>query len=94
MTKKAITPESFRDKPPDEQMELLHRDGAYIGKRVADGLPAILYQLHGFYVEVHYEAYRRRVQRVAISGDTDLLQPYLDQVRVRDLDPPGGQSSA
>jgi hypothetical protein len=93
MTKKAITPESFREMPPDVQLELLQRDGSYIGKRIAEGLPAILYQLHGFYVEVHYKAYRRHVRELVASEDTGMLQPYLDQVKVRDLDPPGDQSS-
>ncbi|TCJ12042.1 hypothetical protein EPD60_15915 [Flaviaesturariibacter flavus] len=96
MTKKAITPELFRDMPPDTQMNLLQRDGAYIGKRIAEGQPAILYQLQGFYVEVRYEAYRKHVEQIVASDDTALLQPYLEQVKVRDLDTPapGDQSSA
>jgi hypothetical protein len=91
MTEKAIDLESFRALNTDEQAILLHRDGIYVGKRSLKGHVAVLYQLHGFYAEIWYAQYRRHIDRILASESTDILQPYLDQVQVRDLDvPPGG----
>lgn len=93
MTKKAINLKDFQLLDTDEQVLLLHRDGAYAGKREEGGQVSVLYQLYGFYAEIWYTEYRRKIDHVVSSANTDLLQPYLDQLNVRDLDlPPGGDS--
>jgi len=86
MTKKALSLAEFRELTEATQYELLHRDGVYVGKRELDGRPAILFQLYGFYVEVNYQHYRREIAFLIISGEVDILQPYLDQIVVRGLD--------
>ncbi len=86
MTKKAIGLSEFNELPQELQFELLHRDGVYVGKRKLGNQVIILLQLYGFYVEVHYKQYRKKIEHLIISGDTDMLQPYMDQIRVRGLD--------
>ena len=85
MTKKILGLAEFLALLPAQQFDLLHSDGVYIGKRKADGQTIILFQLHGFYVEVHYRRYRRDVEQMVTSDEVGILQPYLEQIHVRDL---------
>lgn len=69
----------------EQQLDLLHRDGVYIGKRKLEQQTVVLFQLHSFYVEVFYRKYRREIDYLLTSSGTDILLPYIDQVHVRDL---------
>ena len=85
MTKKAIGYLEFIELPLEMQLEILHMDGVYIGKRKFNGQTLILHQLYGFYVEVYYKKYRKKVDHVLTSNTAEILQPYIDQVEVRGL---------
>jgi len=86
MTKKALSRAEFNTLAHQEQLHILYKDGVHIGKRTVDDTIVILYQLYSFYVEVYFKEYRKQVSRMITSEDTDLLQSYLHQVRIRDLD--------
>jgi hypothetical protein len=85
MTKKAIGYSEFIELPEELQLDLLHVDGVYIGKRKVNGQVVILHQLYGFYVEVYYKKYRKKIDRIVTSDHTDILQPYMDQIHVKGL---------
>ena len=85
MTKKLIALSEFRNLSPNLQFEVLHRDGAYVGKRKVGRKTVLLMQLYGFYVEVYYKIYRKQIDHIITSADTDLLTPYLDQINIQDL---------
>ena len=85
MTKKALSLTEFIDLPQELQFEVLHKHGGYVGKRKADKQTIVLFQLHGFYVEVYYRQYRKIIDHVITSDNADILQPYLDQINVRGL---------
>ena len=85
MTKKLPGLDDFLQLSEAEQFRLLYGDGVYVGKRNIDGRIVILFQLYGFYVEVHYKEYRKHVHKIVTSDSTEILQPYLDQIQVRDL---------
>jgi hypothetical protein len=85
MTKRAISLPEFINLPPELQFDDLHKHGVYIGKRRLDKQVIVLFQLHGFYVEVHYKQYRKTIDHIITSATTEILQPYLDQINVRDL---------
>jgi hypothetical protein len=85
MTKKALSLTEFIDLPQELQFEVLHKHGVYVGKRKADKQTIVLFQLHGFYVEVYYRQYRKIIDHVITSDNADILQPYLDQINVRGL---------
>jgi len=85
MTKKALSLTEFMDLPQELQFEMLHKHGVYVGKRKADKQTIVLFQLHGFYVEVYYKQYRKIIDRIVTTDSTDILQPYLDQIHIRDL---------
>jgi hypothetical protein len=92
MTKRVASVSDFRALAQAEQYDLLHRDGAYVGKRTEEGKTVILFQLYGFYVEVRYTIYRTEIDFLKVSDQIDLLEPYIDQIDVKTLhpDPPGG----
>ena len=85
MTKKALSLTEFMELPQELQFEVLHKHGVYVGKRKIDKQSVVLFQLHGFYVEVYYKQYRKIIDHVITSNSTDILQPYLDQINIRDL---------
>jgi hypothetical protein len=85
MTKKALSLTEFMDLPQELQLEVLHKHGVYVGKRKIEHQTVVLFQLHGFYVEVYYKQYRKTVDHMITSSSTDILQPYLDQINIRDF---------
>lgn len=85
MTRKAISIKEFLELPEELQFEVLHKHGVYVGKRKLKGQFVILYQLHDFYVELFYKEYRKTIDKLITSDTTDILQPYLEQICIRDL---------
>ena len=85
MTKKAISLAEFMDLPEELQFEALHKHGVYVGKRKVNEMVVVLFQLNGFYVEVFYKQYRKTIDHLLTSDTTEILQPYLDQIHIRDL---------
>lgn len=86
MTKKVLGLTEYNDLSEAERMQLLHQDGVYIGKRKIGRQTVVLFQLYGFYIEVHYKQYRKQIDHTVSSDSTDILQPYINQVGVKDLD--------
>ncbi len=68
-----------------DQIDLLYKEGVYIGKRKQGAASVLLYQLESFYVEVFYKKYRYYVEKVKCTDDTDCLEPYLPQIDVEQL---------
>ena len=85
MTKKAIGLVQFKELTQEEQLDMLHRDGVHVGKRRVGKQTVILFQLYGFYVEVYYKHYRKEIDHIITSSSTEILQPYLEQIRVKGL---------
>ena len=75
----------YRMLTDEEQIDLLYKNGVYIGKIVEKNLTKILYQLGAFYVEVHYQKYRCFINRLYCFSSTMKLTPYLEQMDVEDL---------
>jgi hypothetical protein len=85
MTKRALSLTEFMELPQELQFDVLHKHGVYVGKRKLAEQTVVLFQLHGFYVEVYYRQYRKTIDRIITSDHTEILQPYLDQINIRDL---------
>jgi hypothetical protein len=80
MTKKGLSMVEFSALEHELQFHILHLHGVYVGKRKLNGKVVVLFQLHGFYVEVYYKHYRKTIDHLVTSDTTDILQPYLDQI--------------
>ena len=86
MTKKIIGATEFEMLSEEKQLDILQKDGVHIGKREVGNEKVILYQLYAFYVEVYFEEYRKKINKMIISDKVDILQPYLDQIKVKGID--------
>ena len=82
MTKKILGLHDFLHLPAKEQYNLLYADGVYVGKRKVGKQTVILFQLYSFYVEVFYKQYRKDIACFHTSEDTEILEPYLEQIKV------------
>lgn len=87
MTKKALSLAEFAGLDQATQFEMLHKHGVYVGKRKFGRKTIVLFQLHGFYVEVYYKQYRKTIDHIITSDQTDILQPYLHQINLKGLKP-------
>ncbi|GAA4342926.1 hypothetical protein [Flaviaesturariibacter amylovorans] len=76
---------AFQLLTPAEQLDLLYEAGTYIGKRRVEGRVRILYQLEGFYIEVHYKKYRCIAEKLVCFRSTIPLEPYLEAIDVEHL---------
>lgn len=86
MTKKALVLEDFKSLAAAQQFDLLQNEGVYIGKRKLGEQTLVLFQLHSFYVEVWYSQFRKKADQMVVTTDTGILQAYLDQIDVTDLE--------
>ncbi|HYE54198.1 MAG TPA: hypothetical protein VD996_05115 [Chitinophagaceae bacterium] len=71
----------FKILADDEQIDVLYRQGVYVGKRLCNSTVMVLYQLDGFYVEISYRKYRHYISSIRCSEGTAILDPYLDQIQ-------------
>lgn len=85
MTKKTLSITEFAGLINDLQIDVLHRHGVYVGKRKVDTQTVVLFQLNNFYVELYYSVYRRRIDKMITSESTEILHPYLDQIKLEGL---------
>ena len=63
-----------------EQVEVVYKDGVYIGNRQEPGFIIILYQIHDFYVEMFF--FECELLDVKSFRSIDLLDPYLETIDI------------
>ena len=80
-----MTVQDFQLLPQQEQVEILCKDGIYIGKHKDANSIILLYQVDAFYVEVFYRKYRSHIKLLHCFESTEYLDPYLEQINVEDL---------
>ncbi|MFC0771316.1 hypothetical protein [Terrimonas alba] len=68
-----------------EQLDLLYKEGTFIGKLREESQYKILYQFNSFYVEIIYKKYRRVVSRIRCFESTNRLDAYLHQMDIEEL---------
>jgi hypothetical protein len=61
----------------EAQIDLIQKDGAYIGKVKQGTGTMLLYQYQSIYVEVHYAVHRSDITAVRCFADTTILDRYL-----------------
>lgn len=61
--------------------------GVLVGKRREPSCMVFLFQLNGYYVETWCNAASKKVEEFRVFDSTELLQPYLDAISIRNLLP-------
>jgi hypothetical protein len=69
-----------------QQAVVLYNKAVYVGKHRVNDKVRVLYQLENFYVEVSYHKYRYYIDTIECTTSTAILNPYLDQVDISELE--------
>jgi hypothetical protein len=80
-----MTMYEFRILGDQEQLDIIHGQGVYIGKRKAKDLVSVLYQVESFYVELFYKRYRYFISHSRCSSSVTIAEPYLEQIDLAEL---------
>jgi hypothetical protein len=62
----------------NDKIDLLHKEGVYVGKSKIGDAIAVLYQFDGFYVEIFYRKYRNHIERINCFTSTSGIDAYLN----------------
>jgi len=75
----------FRSLSYEEQVDVLYREGIYIGKKKVGNEIILLYQLDHYYVKIFYSRYRENVQNICIFTSTRFLSGFLNHIDIEEL---------
>lgn len=65
-----------------EQAEAIWEHGVLLGNRTDGAYRHILYQIDGFYVELHYHMEHNALKGARVFANPDHLQPYLEKMLI------------
>ena len=75
----------FRSLSHEEQVDVLYRNGTYIGKKKVGNEIILLYQLDFYYVKIFYSRYRENVRTICIFTSTRFLGEFLKHIDIEEL---------
>jgi hypothetical protein len=68
-----------------EQIRSLTTKGVRLGNRADEQYQITLYQIDGFYVEVHYHKVEKHVTHIGAFSTIEPLEPYLAEMDITNL---------
>lgn len=80
-----MTFEQFCSLPKDMQRKVVKHYGVFLFGRTGVGVNVMLYQVESFYVEIFFDEKMSEALRIKGFEDTKLLEPYLRQIDVTEL---------
>jgi hypothetical protein len=69
----------------EDQLDLLYKEGVFVGKIRKNNVFKVLYQYNSFYVEITYRKYRYSIQDMRCFESTEHLDPYLTKIDIEFL---------
>ena len=75
----------FNELSRQEQLDSIYKDGIFLGKLRTFNQSRVLYFYNSFYAEIIYTRYRREVKIIRCFDGTELLDPYLKQLKIEEL---------
>lgn len=75
----------FNELPRQEQLDQLYKEGIFLGKLRTFNQSRVLYYYDGFYAEIIYTRYRREVKFIRCFSGTEWLDPYIQQLKIKEL---------
>ena len=69
----------------EEKKVILFKEGAPIAKRQIFGYRVFLFQLSGFYVEIHCSLETKEINEFMMFQDSACLAPYLNAIRINNI---------
>ena len=77
--------QQFRSASREVQEKLVKREGVFLMERKSLGVSVLLFQLHGFYVEVFYNTTTNTVSFIKSFEDMDGIEAYLCMVDISEV---------
>lgn len=68
-----------------EQADVIMEKGVKIGNRTDGFYSILLFQVGSFYAEIFYHSHFNVIIKIKTFSNTDLLEPYLQQIELPDL---------
>lgn len=65
-----------------QQADVIWEQGVFLGSRTEEPYEYILYQIDGFYVELHCHTKQNSIKRARVFSNPDHLQPYLEEMTI------------
>ena len=66
----------------EDQLDLLYKEGVFVGKIRKNNVFKVLYQYNSFYVEITYRKYRYSIQNMRCFESTEHLDAYLTKIDI------------
>ena len=80
-----MTLQQFRSASREVQEKLVKMRGVFLMERKSLGVSVLLFQLHGFYIEVFYNTATSSVSFVKSFEDMDGIEAYLDKIDISEV---------
>jgi hypothetical protein len=77
-----MTAQEFNRLEYSDKVEVLWSGGVHLASRESIFFDILLYQVHGFYIEVVYNRVDRKIVKMRTFSSTKLLEPYLAEVDI------------
>ena len=65
-----------------EQLDILYKEGIYVGKQKQNNSTFLVLQVDSFYVEIDYRKYRHHINAINCFATTSQLDPYLKEIKI------------
>lgn len=75
----------FRSASREVQEKMVKGEGVFLMERKSLGVSVLLFQLHGFYVEVFYNTSTEMVSFIKSFEDMDGIEAYLSMVDISEV---------
>jgi len=85
MIKENPTVEKFNTLNFDEQAWHVWHHATFLMVRQNSRYRVNLYHLNGFYIQLWYDVKRNRIERIAATESASVMNPYLKQIQLNDL---------
>ncbi|MDB5250874.1 MAG: hypothetical protein JWP27_43 [Flaviaesturariibacter sp.] len=80
-----MTLQRFQCLSQQAQQDTVKHLGVFLGERVSRDMTVLLYGLNDFYSEIFRMRGSGAIVKVRSFTDTDLLEPYLAEIDIREL---------
>src|SRR5690349_16754553 len=77
--------ETFAGLDQEDQLDYLIHKGVCISDRETKTTIVLLYQIHGFYVELYHNIDSHEIERLRVFSSLFSLDPYLEQINISSL---------
>lgn len=80
-----MTLKQFKALSKEAQQKMVMKNGVFLADRYTPHITIVLYQLHGFYIELYFHSENNQLTWVKCFDSIDDLEPYLSEIDLSHL---------